>query len=126
MNFGTIFDLPLTMWPHKEALIYGPHRITYAALEQRTNRVANGLHALGIGPGDHVAVLVKNDHRFVETLLGALRAGATVTPTTRRAHHSTLVSSWRTRLQRCCSPHPISPTRSAPSLPPSPDCGMYS
>src|SRR5580704_7519154 len=90
MNFGTIFDLPLRMWPEKEALIYGPRRITYAELENRTNRVANGLRALGIGAGDHVAVLVKNDHRFVETLLGALRAGATVTPTATRAHYSTL------------------------------------
>ena len=90
MNFGTIFDLPLRMWPEKEALIYGPRRITYAELENRTNRVANGLRALGIGAGDHVAVLVKNDHRFVETLLGALRTGATVTPTTTRAHLSTL------------------------------------
>jgi len=95
MNFGTIFDLPLRMWPDKEALIYGPHRITYAELEERTNRVANGLRALGIGSGDHVAVLVKNDHRFVETMLGALRAGATVTPTTTRAHLSTLTHIMR-------------------------------
>ena len=91
MNFGAIFDLPLAMWPGKEALIYGPHRVTYGELERRTNRVANGLRADGIGVGDHVAVLVKNDHRFVETLLGALRAGASVTPTTTRAHYSTLV-----------------------------------
>ena len=90
MNFGTIFDLPVTMWPGKEALIYGLHRITYRELEERTNRVANGLVALGVGDGDHVAVLVKNDHRFVETLLGALRAGASVTPTTTRAHYNTL------------------------------------
>jgi len=90
MNFGTIFDLPLTMWPDKEALIYGPQRITYSALEERTNRVANGLAALGIGVGDHVAVLVKNDPRFVETLLGALRTGASVTPATTRTHHTTL------------------------------------
>ena len=90
MNFGTIFDLPLKMWPEKEALVYGPHRITYAELESRTNRVANGLRALGVGAGNHVAVLVKNDYRFVETMLGALRAGATVTPTTTRAHLSTL------------------------------------
>jgi long-chain acyl-CoA synthetase len=90
MNFGTIFDLPLKMWPQKEALIYGRHRITYAELEDRTNRVANGLRRLSIGAGDHVAVLVKNDHRFVETMLGALRVGATVTPTTTRAHLSTL------------------------------------
>src|SRR5947207_8624939 len=90
MNFGTIFDLPLKMWPEKEALIYGLYRITYAELETRTNRVANGLRALGIGVGDHVAVLVKNDHRFVETLLGALRTGASVTPATTRAHLNTL------------------------------------
>jgi acyl-CoA synthetase (AMP-forming)/AMP-acid ligase II len=90
MNFGTIFDLPLTMWPDKEALIFGPHRITYNELEERTNRVANGLAALGIGAGDHLAVLVKNDPRFVETLLGALRTGASVTPATTRAHYSTL------------------------------------
>jgi long-chain acyl-CoA synthetase len=91
MNFGTIFDVPLAIWPEKEALIYGPHRITYGELEHRTNQVANGLRTSGIGVGDHVAVLVKNDHRFVETLLGALRAGASVTPTTTRAHYSTLV-----------------------------------
>ncbi len=91
MNFGYIFDLPLRMWPEKEALIYGDSRITYAALEDRTNQVANGLQALGIGRGDHVAVLVKNDHRFVEAMLGALRAGATVTATTTRAHYNTLL-----------------------------------
>jgi long-chain acyl-CoA synthetase len=90
VNFGTIFDLPLRMWPQKEALIYGAERITYERLEERTNRVANGLRALGIREGDHVAVLVKNDARFVETLLGALRAGGTVTPTTTRAHYTTL------------------------------------
>jgi long-chain acyl-CoA synthetase len=90
LNFGTIFDLPLLAWPEKQALIYGPHRVTYAELERRTNQVANGLLALGIGEGDHVAVLVKNDYRFVETLLGVLRAGATVTPATTRAHYSTL------------------------------------
>jgi long-chain acyl-CoA synthetase len=90
MNFGTIFDLPLRMWPEKEALICGARRLSYATLEDRTNRVANGLRALGIGDGAHVAVLVKNDPRFVETLLGALRSGATVTPMTTRAHYSTL------------------------------------
>ena len=90
MTSGTSSTLPVRIWPDKEALVYGELRITYAGLEDRTNRVANGLKALGIGRGDHVAILVKNDHRFVETLLGALRTGATITPTTTRAHFSTL------------------------------------
>ena len=76
MNFGHIFDLPARIWPDKEALVYGENRITYAELEDRTNRVANGLKALGVGRGDHVAILVKNDHRFAETLLGALEQTA--------------------------------------------------
>ena len=29
MNFGGIFDLPLRMWPEKEALIHGAQRMTY-------------------------------------------------------------------------------------------------
>ena len=91
MNFGCIFDDSVKIWPDKEALIYGSHRITYSQLEARTNRVANGLRAIGIGPGDHVAVLIKNDHRFVETMLGALRTGASVTPATTRSHINTLV-----------------------------------
>ena len=90
MNFGAIFDVAVRAWPDKHALIYAQHRITYTALETRTNQVANGLAALGIGKGDHVAVLVKNDYRFVETMLGALRTGASVTPATTRAHYSTL------------------------------------
>ena len=86
MNFGAIFDASVALRPDAEALISDDVRVRYAELEARTNRVANGLAELGIGAGSHVAVLVKNDVRFVETLLGALRAGATVTPATTRAH----------------------------------------
>ena len=91
MNFGYFFDVPVRMWPDKECLIDDTARITYRQLEERANRVANGLMALDIGKGDHVAVLVKNDYRFVEAMAGALRAGATVTPATTRAHYDTLV-----------------------------------
>jgi len=46
VNFGCIFDDSVKIWPDKEALIYGRHRITYSELETRTNRVANGLRAI--------------------------------------------------------------------------------
>ncbi|MEC7489977.1 MAG: class I adenylate-forming enzyme family protein [Pseudomonadota bacterium] len=91
MNFGCIIDDAVKVWPNKEALIYGKDRITYSELDARINRVARGLKKLEIGVGDHVAVLVKNDHRFVETMLGALRTGASVTPATTRAHYTTLM-----------------------------------
>lgn len=90
MNYGHIIRDSVRARPDAEALVYGGVRLTYGELDRRCNRVANGLDALGIGAGDHVAVLVKNDPRFVECMLGSLRAGAVVTPATTRAHTDTL------------------------------------
>ena len=41
------------------------------------------------GAGDHVAILIKNDMRFVESFFGPLRLGAIVTAVTTRAHYNT-------------------------------------
>src|SRR5207302_4296700 len=40
--------------PAQTALIYRDERWTYAELNALTNRVAHGLHALGVNPGDRV------------------------------------------------------------------------
>ncbi len=44
------------------------------------DRIAGGLAALGIGPGDRVALLATNTIWAYETLFGILRAGAAVAP----------------------------------------------
>lgn len=48
-------------------------RLTYAQLEDRAQRVAR---MLDVAPGDRVLLFFPNDARFVECLLGTLRAGA--------------------------------------------------
>ena len=90
MNVGNIFKDSVKLRPGLVALIQGDRRLTYGELDIRTNQVANGLRELGVGPGDTVGVLVKNDIRFVECMFGALRLGAVVTPVTTRAHYDTL------------------------------------
>ena len=54
--------------------------MTYAELEQRINRVANGLISLGVERFERVLVIFENDIRFPEVLLGIVRAGAVAVP----------------------------------------------
>jgi long-chain acyl-CoA synthetase len=57
--------------------------LTYGALEARSNQVAHALRALGLGVGDHVAVLMDNRAEYFEVIWGAMRAGLLVTPINR-------------------------------------------
>ncbi|MDG4765805.1 non-ribosomal peptide synthetase [Solwaraspora sp. WMMD406] len=56
----------------------GPGRppVTYASLDTQAGRVAAGLAARGIGPGDTVALTASRQVSTIVALLGILRAGA--------------------------------------------------
>ena len=59
----------------------GPRRdITYAELAQLTNRFANLLEQLGVGPGDRVFVLAGRTPELFVAALGTLKARAVFTP----------------------------------------------
>ncbi|MEE1554375.1 MAG: AMP-binding protein, partial [Alphaproteobacteria bacterium] len=62
------------------ALIFEGHEISYGELDQRTNKVANGLIAAGVRPGERVAILAKNIDLFFEIYYGASKAGAVLVP----------------------------------------------
>ncbi len=49
--------------------------VTFAELEARSCRLAQALFAHGLRPGDHVAVLLPNDHRTHEVAFGLQRSG---------------------------------------------------
>ena len=66
--------------PHAVAIAFGARRLTFAALEERACRLANGLKGLGVGPGDRVAVLLHNCSPFVETLFATAKLGAVFVP----------------------------------------------
>ena len=61
------------------ALLVDDRRVTYAALLDEANRVANVLAALGVGRGDRVLVALPDGVAFVAAFLGTLKVGATVT-----------------------------------------------
>ena len=66
--------------PDHTALIYHDERWTYDELNRLSNRVAHGLHALGVNPGDRVGYLGLNHPRFFHTLFGTAKLGAIFVP----------------------------------------------
>jgi acyl-CoA synthetase (AMP-forming)/AMP-acid ligase II len=66
--------------PQAIALEDHQRQVTFAELEERTNAFGHGFEALGMRPGDHVALVASNRVEFIEALLGATRAGMVVTP----------------------------------------------
>jgi crotonobetaine/carnitine-CoA ligase len=53
---------------------------TYRDLDEITNRYANGFAALGLGKGDHVALMMPNSPEFLWALWGLGKLGAVAVP----------------------------------------------
>jgi fatty-acyl-CoA synthase len=65
---------------HREAVVDGERRITYSHLEIRTNRLANGLQAMGVRHGDRCAILAYNCLEYIEVIFAAAKLGAILVP----------------------------------------------
>jgi long-chain acyl-CoA synthetase len=70
--------------PHKEAVIDGDTRLTYAQLAERVQRLAGALADLGLRPGDRIGIIMQNSHRYMETYFAAEQAGAVLVPLNQR------------------------------------------
>ncbi len=66
--------------PDHTALVYGEQRVTLSALVDRIERIASGLSRRGIGPGDAVALVLRDDPWFVTCFHAITALGAVVVP----------------------------------------------
>ena len=64
----------------KVAIIDGDIRYTYRQASERIHRLASGLLGLGLQPGDNIAILANNSHRYFETYFVADIAGMPLAP----------------------------------------------
>jgi acyl-CoA synthetase (AMP-forming)/AMP-acid ligase II len=67
--------------PDAEAVVAGAggevvRRLTFAALDERANRVAAALASVGVAPGDRVGLHLRNHPEHLESMLGAFKARA--------------------------------------------------
>ena len=75
-NLADLFEAVVDAVPDREAVVDDDVRLTYAALEDRANRLAHALAAQGIGPGDHVGVWLYNGREYLEAMLAAFKVRA--------------------------------------------------
>jgi long-chain acyl-CoA synthetase len=80
LNLASILDHQARMRPGIDAIVFDQVRIDYAALHGMVGHLANGLKALGYGPGDHIALCCPNLPFFPIAYYAILRIGATVVP----------------------------------------------
>jgi fatty-acyl-CoA synthase len=71
--------------PDKPAIIAAEtgEAVTYGELDRRSNQFAQFLHAQGLRRGDHIAILMENNLRFMEVVWAAYRSGLYVTAVNR-------------------------------------------
>lgn len=66
--------------PQVTAVVDGERRLSYPELDDRVTRLAYGLAARGVGPGERVLWLGQNSHAVLELLLACSRLGAVFCP----------------------------------------------
>jgi fatty-acyl-CoA synthase len=71
-----ILQAPLQDVPDQEIVYAGTLRYTYAQFRERVARLAAALMAQGVGPGDTVAVMDYDSHRYLECYFAVPMIGA--------------------------------------------------
>ncbi|MBG0567394.1 long-chain-fatty-acid--CoA ligase [Actinoplanes aureus] len=80
LNLSVLLEDSARHYPERDAVVFGPRRLTYAQVNAAANQVAGLLVSRGIKPGDKVALSCPNLPYFPIVYYGILKAGAVVVP----------------------------------------------
>jgi len=75
LTMGAVVRRSAERYPDRIALMFNDERCTFRQYNERVNRAAHTLGALGMQKGDHVAILGKNSIQYLELCHGAAKAG---------------------------------------------------
>jgi len=70
------------LYPHKPAIIMADsgEMVTYRQLDERSNQGAQLFRSLGLKAGDHIGLMMENNHHFLTICWAAQRSGVIFTP----------------------------------------------
>ncbi len=80
LNLAILLEDSVREVPNHVAVIFNETKLTYAEVNGAANQVANGLKAIGIEPGDKIALSCPNLPYFPIIYYGILKAGGVVVP----------------------------------------------
>ncbi|HVG17422.1 MAG TPA: amino acid adenylation domain-containing protein, partial [Blastocatellia bacterium] len=79
-TFHEMFEQQVRRTPDVMAVAYDGHRLTYAELNRRANRLAHHLRRVGVGVETRLGIFLQRSTEMVVAILGALKAGGTYVP----------------------------------------------
>ncbi len=85
MNIAELLVIPASMYPDHHIVHADGRDVAYEDLQDRVGRIAGALAALGVQPGDRVAVMQTNTPDVVEALFAVASIGAVFVPLNYRA-----------------------------------------
>ena len=80
VSMGALVDRAAARFGDRQALFYEGKRWSFADLKVETDRVAKGLLALGIQPGEKVSLWMPNRPEWLSTLFAVMKIGAILVP----------------------------------------------
>ena len=80
MNLKVMLETVAKHYGGKTAIVLGDRRLSYAELDEASNKVANALIKIGVNKGDRVAMLLPNSPEFVVLYFGVTKIGAIAVP----------------------------------------------
>ena len=80
MDLGKHLARSAQWFSDRTALVFGDEKLTFGELNERVNRLANGLLSLGLKRGDRVALLSANRPQLIEAAYGIFKAGLVEVP----------------------------------------------
>jgi fatty-acyl-CoA synthase len=83
-TLGALVAWAARRWGAREALCFRGRRSTFADVAAGVDRVARGLIALGVRPGDRVALWMPNRPEWIEAAFAVLELGAVLVPVNTR------------------------------------------
>lgn len=76
MNIPTLIAKGAKYYSDRTAIVFGEKRFTFREVNERANRLANGLLSLGIKKGDRIASLNRNCCQHIEIVFARFKIGA--------------------------------------------------
>ncbi|UCH81696.1 MAG: long-chain fatty acid--CoA ligase [Nitrospiraceae bacterium] len=80
MTLSSVLSETAKKHPKKIGIKFRERNVTYAEMDNRAGLCAGGIYALGVGPGDRVAILMKNCPEYIIAYFSIIRAGAIAVP----------------------------------------------
>ena len=92
MNTSEFLMLAAAIVPERTAVVFDGREYSFERLQERVNRLANAMSALGIGAGDRVAAMQTNCNHLLEIYFAAAQLDAIYVPINFRAKEDELAT----------------------------------